>query len=195
MRTIILSLAFVIACGGSGRTGPDTDPDAVVAIDAATDAPIDAIGPPPGEFCGGLIPVECKPNEYCDYDDNTCGTADGSGTCKRRPDACPLVDRPVCACDGRIHSSDCIAFSDGFDLSANGGCALPAGMFACGYAVCDLDTQYCRHEVKAPDADIYTCVGFPQGCMSGPSCTCLRGELCGTSCSGDERIGLTVTCQ
>lgn len=199
MRTIFLSLVFLIACGGSGRTGPDADTDAVIEIDAA----VDAANPPSG-LCGGLLPVECKPTEYCDYEDNRCGIADGPGTCKRRPDACPLavigspavIGRPVCACDGRIHVSDCIAYSDGFDLSANGGCALPAGSFACGYAVCDLQTQYCRHDVKTPEADVYQCVTFPSGCTPGSaSCTCLRGEPCGASCSGDERSGLTLTCQ
>jgi hypothetical protein len=186
MRTIFISLVFVIACGGSGRTGPDADSDAVSAIDAA----IDASNPPSG-LCGGLIPVECKPSEYCDYADNGCGIADGAGTCRRRPDACPLVVGPVCACDGKIHSSDCIAFSDGFDLAANGGCPLPAGRFLCGYSVCDLQTQYCRHEAKGSDADLYQCVALPQGCTA---CPCLRAEPCGESCSGDARTGLTLTC-
>jgi hypothetical protein len=188
MRMILFSLVFVIACGGSGRTGPDADTDAVAPIDGA----IDGTKPPSG-LCGGLIPVECKPTEYCDYADNSCGIADAPGICKRRPDACPLVDRPVCGCDGQIHSSDCIAFSDGFDLSANGGCSLPATSFACGYAVCELSTQYCRRDVKATDdADVYQCVNLPQACTS---CPCLRSEPCGESCTGDARTGLTLTCQ
>ena len=193
MRTILSSFAIVlvVACGGSGRTGPDADTDAVVASDATTDGTI-----PPNTLCGGLVRVECKPTEYCDYADNRCGIADGPGTCKRRPDACPLVvGRPVCACDGRVHSSECIASSDGFDINANGGCALPAGSFACGYLLCDLQSQYCHHEVRAPDADLYACMTLPQACTPGaPTCACLRGEQCGTSCSGDGRTGLTVTC-
>ena len=192
MRTILSSFAIVlvVACGGSGRTGPDADTDAVVANDAATDGTI------PSTLCGGLVRAECKPTEYCDYADNRCGIADGPGTCKRRPDACPLVvGRPVCACDGRVHSSECIASSDGFDINANGGCALPAGSFACGYLLCDLQSQYCHHEVRAPDADLYACMTLPQACTPGaPTCACLRGEQCGTSCSGDGRTGLTVTC-
>jgi len=194
MRTIILGLGtvLVVACGGSGRTGPDADPDAVVASDATIDGTI-----PPEKGCGGLM-VECKPTEYCDYADNRCGIAAGSSMCKRRPDACPLiVGRPVCACDGKIHSSDCIAFSDGSDLNANAGCALPAGTFACGYAVCDLQTQYCRHEIRASEADLFSCAPLPQGCTGTPTCSCLRGEQClGTAaCSGDATNGLTLTCQ
>jgi hypothetical protein len=188
MRTIFLSLVFVIACGGSGRTGTDADTDAVAALDAALDA-----SKPPSGLCGGLVPVECRTNEYCDYADNSCGIADAPGVCKRRPDACPLavVGQPVCGCDGKIHVNECIAFSDGADLSANGGCPLPADSFACGYAVCDLRTQYCRRDTKVPDADVYQCATLPQGCTA---CPCLAGELCGDNCSGSASAGLTLTC-
>src|ERR1044072_1314387 len=129
MRTIFVSLVvsfvFATACGDSDRTGSDASIDAVAAIDAAGDA----VNPPSG-LCGGLVPVECKSNEYCDYVDNSCGIADGPGTCKRRPDACPLVIGPVCGCDGKVHSSDCISFSDGVDVAANGRCARGAGRLA-----------------------------------------------------------------
>ena len=90
-----------------------------------------------------------------------------------------------------------IAFSDGSDLNANAGCALPAGTFACGYAVCDLQTQYCRREIRASEADLFSCAPLPQGCTGTPTCSCLRGEQClGTAaCSGDATNGLTLTCQ
>jgi hypothetical protein len=191
------------ACGSSDRTNPDPDAQQVPG-DGSTDGSSD--GPPPSASCGGITREACAANEYCDYADNSCGIADAPGTCKRRPDACPLigptprdsatriVGRPVCACDGKVHSSDCIAYSDGFDLNAHG-CAVPSGSFACGYAVCDLPTQYCRHEVKPP-ADLYTCLALPVGCAAGaPACDCLKSEQCGSSCSGDARVGLTLTCQ
>lgn len=193
MRTILHSLALVlvVACGGSGRTGPDADSDAVGASDATIDGTI-----PPSASCGGLTRAECKSTEYCDYADNRCGIADAPGTCKRRPDACPLVvGQPVCGCDGRVHSGECIAFSDGFDINANGGCPVPAGSFACGYLMCDLQTQYCHHEARASDADLYACMTLPAACTpAAPTCACLRSERCGTSCAGDARTGLTVTC-
>jgi hypothetical protein len=215
MRTTMLCLVFLIAfgafgafgalgvfgvfgaCGGRERTNPD--PDAQVPDDGSTDAPL------PSASCGGLTRAACALNEYCDYADNSCGIADAPGTCKRRPDACPLIDptprdsaspvvgRPVCACDGRVHDSDCIAFSDGFDLNAYG-CAVPSGSFTCGYAVCSLQTQYCRREIKPPAADLYTCIALPQTCPAGaPTCECLQVQPC--SCSGDARAGLTLTCQ
>jgi hypothetical protein len=199
MRTTLLDLLFVVgaltACGGSDRTNPTPDPDAQVPSDGATGDAIDA-PPPTGKLCGGFSGVMCAANEYCDYPDNHCGIADGAGTCTRRPDACPaLIGRPVCGCDDRVHSSDCIAYSDGVDLNADG-CTVPTGSFACGYAVCSLATQYCRRDTKPADGDVYTCVMLPQGCPAGaPTCECLRAEPCGLSCAGNEKIGLTVTCQ
>lgn len=201
MRTSLPGLVFIAgacaACGSSDRTNPSPDPDADVPGDGAmTDAPSDApTPPPPGTLCGGFAGAKCAANEYCDYADNRCGIADGPGSCKRRPDACPaLVGRPVCGCDGKVHSSDCISYSDGFDLNANG-CTVPAGSFVCGYAVCSLATQYCRHDTKPP-GDTYICVTLPLGCPTdAPTCECLRSEPCGVSCAGDASVGLTLTCQ
>jgi hypothetical protein len=222
MRTTLLGLAFVIACGGSGRTNPEPEPDAQEPADATI-----AGDGPPGAACGGFSARPCAANEYCDFPLNTCGVADETGTCKRRPDACPLIDptgedrppfggpagaavevptprdstssivgRPVCACDLKVHPSDCLAFSDGFDLNANGSCDVPAGNFACGYAVCNLQTQYCRHEVKPPAADLYSCLALPPACTTAtPACGCLRDQPCGTACTGDARVGLTLLCQ
>ena len=199
MRTILLGLVFVAgglgACDSNDRTNPIPDPDAQVPSDGATTDAIDA-PPPTGALCGGFAAAKCAANEYCDFADNRCGIADGPGTCKRRPDVCPaVVGRPVCGCDGKVHTSDCILYSDGFDLNA-GGCDVPPGSFACGYAVCNLATQYCQRDTKSPEADVYSCVTLPQGCPTGaPTCECLRSEPCGVSCSGDERVGLTLTCQ
>lgn len=196
MRTTLLCLVFLMgACGGSERTNPNPDPDAQVPDDGSIDAPIDG-SDIPGERCGGFVPRSCAADEFCDYTDNTCGIADGEGACKKKPGACPaIVGRPVCGCDGNVHSSDCTAYRDGTDLNANG-CAVPSGSFACGYAVCSLQTQYCRHEIKPPAADLYTCITLPQACPAGAAtCDCLRSEPCGTTCSGNERAGLTLVCQ
>src|SRR4029079_11908776 len=116
MRTTLLGLVFVAAAVGAGgsrdRTNPSPDPDAQVPNDGAmTDGPTQP--PPTGALCGGLAGVECAANEYCDYVDNRCGIAAGSGSSTRRPDACPaVVGRPVCGCDAKVHPSDCITYSD-----------------------------------------------------------------------------------
>jgi len=75
-----------------------------------------------GEICGGLAGMECAADEYCDFANNECGLADHTGTCKRRPEACPDIFSPTCACNGEVYSSECDAAANGFDVSASGGC-------------------------------------------------------------------------
>ncbi len=186
MRTILIGLAFLVACSNH-RAGPDAPPD------STGDATIDAF---PGTQCGGFLALRCTDREYCDYENNLCGLADGSGVCKPRPDFCPAVVGPlICGCDGQVHPSDCITYQTGTDFNAHGSCDVPAGDFACGYTLCDLQTQYCKHEVKSGAADVFSCVALPAACTSAtPACACLSREMCGTSCAGDARVGLTLTC-
>ena len=75
-----------------------------------------------GEFCGGIAGVRCADDEYCDYPNNDCGGADSSGTCKPRPEACPDIFKPTCACDGNVYPNECDAASHGFDVSAGRTC-------------------------------------------------------------------------
>ena len=75
-----------------------------------------------GGTCGGLAGIQCAADEYCDFPNNECGVADGTGTCKPRPEACPDIFSPTCACDGKVYSSACDAAVHGIDVSANGGC-------------------------------------------------------------------------
>jgi hypothetical protein len=182
---LLCTAGFVglVACSSHSRTSAD----AATPDDSATDGA-------PGGICGGLAPRPCAANEYCDYADNDCGIGDRTGTCKPRPEACPAVVIPSCACDGKVYTNDCLAYVAGFDLSAHGTCVPPRGDFNCGYRVCDLGTQYCKHEIKPPDPDSFSCVPLPTACRTTPSCACLAGEPCGASCDGDAIVGLTLSC-
>lgn len=75
-----------------------------------------------GATCGGLGGIQCADDEYCDYPKNDCGIADAAGTCKRRPEACPDIFKPTCACDGKVYPNECDAASHGVDVSANSSC-------------------------------------------------------------------------
>ena len=185
MRITLLSLVFLAACGSSNRSGT---PDAPVAGDAAGD------GQPTGTACGGPARAQCKALEYCDYADNGCGIGDQTGTCKRRPDACPLaiIASPTCACDARIYNSECEAAASGFDLNAHGTCDVAPGRFTCGYLQCEIATQYCRREPHLSSEETFTCA--PLSCTGTPSCACLAKERCGNACMGDSTVGLTLTC-
>src|SRR5262245_12536633 len=58
-----------------------------------------------GSVCGGFTAMQCEVGEYCDYPDDGCGAADGTGTCQPMPQGCPGLYSPVCACDGMVYSN------------------------------------------------------------------------------------------
>jgi len=187
MRMTLLGLCLLIACGGDDGV-PNSGPDAAIPVDASG-----SIDGAMTRSCGGFANLKCKADELCDYADNTCGVADGAGTCKPRPVACPLlVEHKVCGCDAKVHASECAAYIDGSDLSANGACDKVAGTFACGYLLCNLGQEYCRREPHPDAAETFTCVALL--CADTPSCGCLANERCGDACTGDNTAGLTLTC-
>src|SRR5215468_256481 len=105
MRIHLLGLVFLLACGGSSShsTSDASGPgDGAVGDGAVGD------GQPSGSACGGITHLPCSATDYCDYTDNGCGVGIMTGTCKPRPDVCPLnaanppiAATPTCACDGK----------------------------------------------------------------------------------------------
>ena len=182
MRTIIVSLISwsfslvgLVACGGGHGNGND--------------------GGDGNALCGGIAAKQCSATEYCDYGNNSCGMGDQSGTCKPRPEACPLIiGLPACGCNNTVYTSKCVAYMHGADLNPRGTCAAPSGWFTCGYTQCQLSTSYCVHERHPPAADTYRCAELPACASQPPTCACLAGEPCGTACTGDAAVGLTLTC-
>lgn len=138
----------------------------------------------------------CGSDEYCDWTANSCGgLGEDQGTCKPSPEACDTEFAPVCGCDGEVHSNACVANGQGTDVSAAGGCEPPAEYFVCGYAFCDVATQYC--EVSLSDVvgepDYYSCKSLPEACNKELVCGCLVGEPCFEfECTEDD--GLTLYC-
>lgn len=199
MRLPWLGLVFLLACGGSG------DPGASDASDpGASDASGPGDGSPDGRLCGGLAGKSCSVTEYCDYADNSCGVTDQAGTCKPRPDVCPLnatsaappaiVAMPTCACNGQVYGGECDANQAGVDVDARGQCPVPAGSFACGYTHCFLANQYCRRQPHTTGLDTFSCAALPAACSSNPGCACLQAQPCGNSCTGTSAAGMTLTC-
>lgn len=162
--------------------------------DSGEDAPTSDSGDDAGEptACGARLGDTCSPNEYCDFPDDICGAADGTGVCRARPEGCPDVYMPVCGCDGTVHGNGCEANSAGSDVNRIGSCTPPEGTFACGFRFCST-TQYCRviiDDTGMPPA--FECAEFPV--CSVNDCSCVAGEACGEMCDTNDDGNVTVTC-
>jgi len=150
-----------------------------------------------GAACGGILAMQCAADEFCDFPQDSCGIADESGTCKKRPATCPdPIFEPTCGCDNMVRGSACETNAAGFDVNANMSCPVEAGRFACGFKQCVIASEYCERA----DSDIggeptsFTCKAIPTACPSPATCGCLAGEPCGGSCAGEGKTGLTLHC-
>jgi len=51
-----------------------------------------------------------------------CGAADASAYCAPRPVACTTIYSPVCGCDWKTYSNDCVAAAAGTGVMYNKVC-------------------------------------------------------------------------
>jgi hypothetical protein len=148
--------------------------------------------PPPGTVCSPAMP--CPSGTFCDYPDDLCG-AGQPGMCVNVPVGCGKNLQITCGCNGTNYDNACMAQSQGVDVSNTGGCAAPAGTFACGSIYCAAGVDYClRTTSDTGGADSYSCAPLPAGCGASPSCACLAAEPCGTLCEAGADGKITVTC-
>ncbi len=78
----------------------------------------------PSRLCGTLDHKNiCDADEFCRHDINDqCGAADKPGRCVVQTQICTREYRPVCGCDGKTYSTECIANSNGVSAAYQGVC-------------------------------------------------------------------------
>lgn len=186
--------SFVPCCDGKGNPVTPTCKNGVPECPPGSAFPSSGVCMPPSPGCSPTQP--CGSDAWCDYPDDLCGKG-AKGVCKQKTTGCDLTYAPVCGCDGKVASNTCAANAAGVDVSAAGGCAPPMGTFACGPSFCEQSpSQYCLHELSDVGGvpDTWQCNPAPDACKVGPSCGCLKGLPCATSCTGDAKGNWTLTC-
>ncbi len=188
-------------CDGSDLpccSPPSTDPACCVEcgeVGATTGS-----GQPPIKSCGGGDFGECDATEYCAFSDGVCGTQDPIGECHPRPTNCDASYQPVCGCDDQVHGNPCDAMMNGWDLSALGSCAIPAGTFPCGAHFCSIATEVCHESDEGdspqPTPNLYRCDPLPAACDGKPSCDegCAQAVCFAAFCNLTVEGGMFVDC-
>jgi Kazal-type serine protease inhibitor domain len=132
----------------------------------------------------------CAKEEYCHYaPDALCGFADGTGVCELKPEVCTEIYAPVCGCDGKTYSSDCVAAGAGVSVAKDGECE-PVGTDpeTCGglLGTACAENAYCKYasDAQCGAADqTGVCELKPEACdlNYSPVCGC-DGDTYGNEC-------------
>ncbi|MFT3770009.1 MAG: hypothetical protein QM820_31665 [Minicystis sp.] len=148
----------------------------------------------PDVTCGGTSGKTCGPDMFCAFFNRTCG-ADEPGECTP-VSLCLHSNTLSCGCDGKVYADLCAAAAAGQDGAASGGCVPPAGTFACGYALCHTNTEYCAHTDRSAigDEDSWQCVPTPSSCSGTADCGCIPKQGVCKACQEEGPGQVVVTC-
>src|SRR4051812_18657598 len=79
-------------------------------------------GAPRPQVCGGIADPPCGSGTFCQRAAGKCGGADTRGQCVRIPQSCHKIFRPVCGCDNKTYSNDCVRQAARVSKQHNGRC-------------------------------------------------------------------------
>lgn len=152
------------------------------------------------EGCGadcGLADQQCAPNEFCSYPTNSCFQSGITGKCKTIPASCPVLDVPVCGCDGVTYENACEMDANSVSLWYEGACATTECKHVAnqGYGLCLQSLGYASDGTKCK---------LVTGCDCGENCPWFYStkskceEMCGyvpTACYTDADCSPGLKCQ
>lgn len=120
IRKIIAGLLLAFAAAGCNPSEPaDGYPDDDSELGEA-DSELTARE---GEPCGGIAGIQCEKGLFCNFPVETaCGSGDQQGTCEAPPQACILVMKLVCGCDGQTYNNACAAAQAEVSVLHDGAC-------------------------------------------------------------------------
>jgi hypothetical protein len=146
----------------------------------------DATAEPKDVVCTlATVATACATGEVCMLAKGTCADKATKGVCSKKPEICPTVVTPVCGCNKKNYSSECVALSNGHNTLADGNCKGTDGSLVAtgGSIACDTPTPpVCKEDGSCTNSEPVKCPGGMEKRGDWPTVTCkvecTKAECC-----------------